>query len=72
METLLVGIDVSPRPHHIGFTNGEATQRWGRLTAPHDAAGAGTLAAAKILPIRPRPVAYRGFRIPWREGTTPA
>ena len=46
MEPLLGGIDVSRRQHHVGFTNADATQRWGRLTVPNDAAGAQSLATA--------------------------
>jgi transposase len=46
METLLVGMDVSRRQHHVGFTNGDATQRWGRLIVPNDAVGAQRLATA--------------------------
>ena len=47
MESLLlVGIDVSRAHHHLGFMNGEATERWGRLTVPNDAGGAQPLADA--------------------------
>jgi len=39
MADLLVGIDVSRDTHHVAFTDGTATERWGRLTVPHDAGG---------------------------------
>jgi len=44
--SLLVGIDVSRDRHHVAFTDGTATERWGQLTVPNDAGGALHLAQA--------------------------
>ncbi len=54
---LLVGIDVSRAHHQVGFMNGDATERWGRLTVPNDAGGAQQLADAITAQVAAHPCA---------------